>query len=326
MKTAQVVAVTIVSVASIPLMGRQFPNGEMQDASGSPSLSGSAGSQSPQTNAAGAGSASSPQSANAAAAHAYSLVVSEMRPVSGELEGKLNSQSAKPGDRVVVKTTQRMMTADGTEVPKGSRLLGHVTAAQAYTKGGANSQLRIAFDRAELHGGENVAIHSMIQSVAPPRREASDLGYGGAGAGIGSGPAMGNGPTMDGEAGAMGGGMGGRGGLGGSAGGLGGSGGGAMGSGAPAAGQVDTSADRTARGSGDATNPMAADIPASIPGPMYGVVQLSDSLAPRYTGFPGVMLQADASGAASGTLFAANQDIRLDAGTRVVLGIVATGN
>ncbi len=313
MNTAQVMAMAIVGVMSIPLMGRQFRNGEMQDASGSSSLSGSAGSQPPQANAPGRDPASGPQSANAAAAHAYSLVVSEMRPVSGELEGKLNSQSAKPGDRVIVKTTQRMMTADGTEIPKGSRLLGHVLAAQAYAKGGATSHLRIAFDRAELHGGGNVAIHCMIQSVAPPRREASDLGSGGAGVGMDSGPAMG------GEAGGMGGGMGGQSGMGRPA-------GGAMGNGAPAAGQVDTTVDTTAGGAANATNPMTAEIPASMPGPMYGVVQLSNSLAPRYTGFPGVMLQADASGAASGTLFAANQNIRLDTGTRVVLGIVATGN
>lgn len=318
MKTAQAVALAIVSVTSIPLVAWPFPIGEMQDATGSSSPSGSAGSHSPQANATGPGSATSQPSANAAAAHAYSLVVSEMRPVSGELEGKLNSQSAKPGDRVILKTTRSMMTADGTEIPKGSRLLGRIVAAQAYSKGGASSQLRIAFDRAELHGGASVAIHCMIQSVAPPRRETSDLGSGGLGAGMGSGPAMG------GEADAMGGmgapvDMGGQGGMGGPS-------AGARGVGVPSAGQVDTTVGTPAGGVANATNPMAANIPAVMPGPMYGVVQLSDSLAPRYTGFPGVMLQADASGAASGTLFAANQNIRLDAGTRVVLGIVATSN
>jgi hypothetical protein len=320
MKTAQVVALAIVSITNLPLMARPFPKGGTQDASGSPSLGGSAGAQSPQANPAGPGSATSQQNANAAAAHAYSLVVSEMRPVSGELEGKLNSQSAKPGDRVIVKTTQRMMTADGTEVPKGSLLLGHITAAQAYTKGASYAQMKIAFDGAELHGGGSIAIHSMIQTVAPSRRESSDIGYGGAGAGTGSEAGMGGGPAMGGEAGGMGGpdDMGGQRGMGGPAGGV-------RGAGGPAVGQVDTNVDTTVGRSGDAIDPMAASIPASMPGPMYGVVQLSDSLAPRYTGFPGVMLQADASGAASGTLFAANQNILLDAGTRVVLGIVATG-
>ena len=313
MKTAQMVAVALVGVASIPLMGRQPPNG-VQEAGGAPSLSG--GSQAPQANAAGTGTASSQQSASAAAAHAYSLVVSEMRAVSGELDGKLNSQSAKAGDQVMVKTTHTMMTADGTEVPKGSRVVGHVIAAQAYAKGGASAQLKIVFDRAELHGGGSVAIHCMIQTVAPARRETSDLGYGGgAGAGMGSGPAMGGGPGMGGDVGAMGGGMG-----------QGGMGQGGMGAGAPGAGQMGTGVDRTAGGAGDASNPMIADIPASLPGPMYGVAQLSDSLAPRYTGFPGLMVQADASGATSGTLFAVNRSIRLDEGTRVVLGIVALGN
>jgi hypothetical protein len=236
--------------------------------------------------------------------------------VSGQLEGKLNSQSAKAGEPVIVKTTQRMMTADGTEVPKGSRLLGRIAAAQAYTKGASYAQLKIAFDRAELHGGGSIAIHSMIQTIAPSHVGSGEMGYGGAGAGMGS-------PMAE-EAGAMDG-MGGPNDMGGQPG-LAGPVGGARGAGVPATGQVDTNVGGGGIGrSADETNPMAASIPASMPGPMYGVVQLSDSLAPRYTGFPGVMLQADASGAVSGTLFAANQDIRLDAGTRVVLGIVATG-
>lgn len=318
MKTAQVVALAMVSITSIPLMARPLPKGEMQEASGPPSLGGD--SPAPQATAAAPASATSRQSANAAAAHAYSLVVSEMRAVSGQLEGKLNTQSAKPGDPVMIKTTQRMMTTDGTEVPKGSRLLGHVTAAQAYMQGGAYAQLKIAFDHVELRGGGSLAIHSMIQAVAPPRQTTGDMGYGGAG--------MNAGPSMSGEAGSMGslGGIGGPDDVGGQRG-PGGPAGGPRGAGGvPSGGQVDPTINpNVGATTGRETNPMPASIPAPMPGPMSGVVQLSDSLAPRYTGFPGVMVQADASGAAAGILFAANQNIRFDAGTRVVLGIVATG-
>lgn len=310
MKTAQVVALAMVSITSIPLMARPFPSGEVQEASGPPSLGGGTGSPAPQATDAAPASATSRQSANAAAAHAYSLVVSEMRAVSGQLEGKLNTQSAKPGDPVMIKTTQRMMTTDGTEVPKGSRLLGHVTAAQAYTHGDAYARLKIAFDRVELHGGGSLAIHSMIQTVAPPRQSTGDMGYGGAGMGsapMGGDASMGSPDDMGGQRG------------------LGGPPVGARGADVPGAGQRDTTMDTTVGAMGREANPMPASVPASMPGPMYGVVQLSDSLAPRYTGFPGVMVQADASGAAAGILFAANQNIRFDAGTRVVLGIVATG-
>ena len=41
--------------------------------------------------------------------------------MSGELQDKLDSKTAKVGDSVVVKT------ADGTEIPKGTKLVGRVT-------------------------------------------------------------------------------------------------------------------------------------------------------------------------------------------------------
>lgn len=299
MKTAQLLVLALAGVVSVPLLAGQAANGTVQQAGAAPSLSDGAPTLEP--NALPPGSAS----ASAAAAHAFSLVVSEMRPVSGVLEGKLNSQTAHPGDRVIVKTTQSMVTADGTEVPKGSRLVGHVVAAQAYSNGAAVSQLRIVFDRAELRGGGNVPIHSMIQTIAPPGRVAGEQGYGGG---------MAGGPAMDAENAGPGDGMGG-GGMSGQ-GGIGAPGGAPMGS----AGVEDASMNEAS----DAAT-MTGGVPGSMGAPMYNVIQLSDSLAPRFTGFPGVMLQADASGASSGTLFAPSQSIRLNSGSRVILGIVATG-
>ena len=55
-----------------------------------------------------------------------------MSSVSGELEGKLDSKTAKVGDRVVLKTTEKVQTSDGTVIPRGSRLVGHVTQVQAH--------------------------------------------------------------------------------------------------------------------------------------------------------------------------------------------------
>ena len=57
--------------------------------------------------------------------------------------------------------------ADGTVIPKGSRLVGHVAQVQAHDKAHANSQMSIAFDRAELKGGQSFAIHSLIRGVSP---------------------------------------------------------------------------------------------------------------------------------------------------------------
>src|SRR5207302_10865893 len=55
-------------------------------------------------------------------------------------------------------------TADGTEIPKGTKLVGRVVGAQASTAGDT-SQVAVAFDHAELAGGQNVPIQSQIQSI-----------------------------------------------------------------------------------------------------------------------------------------------------------------
>src|SRR5579859_3072240 len=179
MKTAKWLAVAIIALASLPLMRSQQVNTQAQgDASAS-----AAGKQANQSTSAGAGANARPGHAGAAGSADSSTAAggglargsasgsgegsAEMRPVTGELEGKLDSKTAKAGDPVVLKTNQKMQTADGTVIPKGSRLVGHVTEVQAHEKGHAESQMGLAFDRAELKGGQSLPIHSMIQSIQP---------------------------------------------------------------------------------------------------------------------------------------------------------------
>src|SRR5579859_4985193 len=91
----------------------------------------------------------------------------QLQPISGELVSKLDSKSAKQGDSVVLKTSENAKTPDGTEIPKGSKLVGHVTNVQARGEGKENSQIAIQFDRAELKGGQTMPIESVIQSISP---------------------------------------------------------------------------------------------------------------------------------------------------------------
>lgn len=99
-----------------------------------------------------------------------------MSPVNGELVNKLDSKTAKNGDSVVVQTKTSVKTPDGTEIPKGSKLVGHVIAAQP-SQPGQNSQLVLQFDRVELKGGKTMPVHSQIQSISPPGGAASAGGY-----------------------------------------------------------------------------------------------------------------------------------------------------
>ena len=91
----------------------------------------------------------------------------DFRQVTGQLESKLDTKTAKAGDQVVLKTSEKIKTADGMVIPKGSRLIGHVTEVQAHSKQEAESRLALEFDRLEMRGGQSVAIHSMIESISP---------------------------------------------------------------------------------------------------------------------------------------------------------------
>lgn len=88
-----------------------------------------------------------------------------MSAVNGELVSKLDSKTAKPGDNVVVQTKGSVKTADGTEVPEGSKLVGHVLAVQASGEQAANSQLVLQLDHVELKGGQSLPVHSQIESI-----------------------------------------------------------------------------------------------------------------------------------------------------------------
>jgi hypothetical protein len=210
-----------------------------------------------------------------------------MSPVNGELLSKLDSKTAKTGDSVVVQTKSAVKTADGTEIPKGSKLVGHVLGAKP-SGPGENSQMVLQFDHIELKGGQNLPVHSQIQSIAPAGSEASTSGSGAM-----SGPPAG-GSSNPSPNGANGGSM-----ARGTPQSTGGDSGAAAGNGAPAAGTV---------------------------------VARTGNIAIATTSVPGVLLANNAPGQqdprmaqASSILLGAKQDIQLDGGTQMVLGVSAAG-
>ncbi len=318
MKSAKLFALSFLVFAAIPLTMAQEVNARAQQ-NASASVAGT------QVNdSVNAGANASPGHAQANAGAAGSAVVNgdranasassegsaEMRPVTGELEGKLDSKTARSGDPVVVKTTQKMKTADGTEIPKGTRLVGHVTEVQAHEKGHAESQMGLEFDRAELKGGQAMAIHSMIQSVQPnpsamaassvASEDALDTPMGGGAVGAGGG-AMASGR-------AGGGGL-----LGGTAGGV-----------ASATGRVGSDLGSTAGGAMRTTGNLGSGASANLAHGVGSTANGAGSLGARATGMPGVMLRGDAAGSASGVLSASNKNIHLDSGTQIVLGVAAS--
>jgi len=105
-----------------------------------------------------------------------------------ELTKSLDAQKAKPGDEVTAKVTEDVKSNGKVVVHKGSHLVGHVTEAQARSKDHAESTLGIAFDKAVLKGGQEMAFNGMVQAIAPPARGALS-GAGDESTMVGGGPA-----------------------------------------------------------------------------------------------------------------------------------------
>jgi hypothetical protein len=229
----------------------------------------------------------------------------QMRPIHGELVGKVDSKSAKAGDSVVLKTKETMRTADGTEIPKGSRIIGHVTSAQAHGSGHADSSMSLVFDRAELKNGQQMAIHSVIESITPPVSA-------GASSALESDDSLG-GPVGGGMR-AAGGGRAGSGLL-----------GGAAGATTAATGGGASNLNTTASGALRTTNGFASGATEGVHGGLRGMADATGSaagsLTAHATGIPGVMLAGSAAGSSSGTLTASRKNVHLDSGTEMVVGI-----
>lgn len=85
-----------------------------------------------------------------------------------ELAKSLDSRKLKPGDPVEARVVDQWRTADGTLVPPGSKVVGHVTESSARAKGDSQSQLGIAFDQIALKDGRKLPLKASIQALGPP--------------------------------------------------------------------------------------------------------------------------------------------------------------
>jgi hypothetical protein len=222
-----------------------------------------------------------------------------MSPVNCELVSKLDSKTAKTGDDVVVQTKASVKTADGTEIPKGSKLMGHVIAVQP-SGAGVNSQVVLQFDHIELKGGQSVAVHSQIQSISPPIGAASTSGADATAMGGSAMTAM-TAPPAGGTA-------------------------------SPAGANATNGGNRAgAVQQGTTAGDPGAVAPAGSGSPVAGtVVARNGQIAIQTTAIPGILLANNAPGQqdprmarASSILLGAKKDIQLDGGTQMVVGLSA---
>jgi hypothetical protein len=123
-------------------------------ASGNASASGSASVQNSQAN----GSLASGAAFNAA------------------LSSPIDSKKCKPGDTVTARSTEAAKSEGKTVIPKGSKLVGHVTQASARANGQSESSLGMVFDRAILKNGQEIPLSAGIQAIAAAQSSVSAAG------------------------------------------------------------------------------------------------------------------------------------------------------
>lgn len=118
--------------------------------------------------AAQASAAGSESGSAAAQAGRASASAAQATGVSAELTKSIDSKNAKVGDQVFAKTTSEARLADGTRLPKGSKLLGHVTEVEPHSKQNRDSHLAFCFDHAVLKDGHEVPLNAMVHAIAAP--------------------------------------------------------------------------------------------------------------------------------------------------------------
>ena len=99
-----------------------------------------------------------PGSLNAGLASGTAFNASLTQPV--------DAKKAKPGDRVEARTAESVKSERKTVLPKGTKLVGHITQASARAKGDSQSALTITFDHAILKDGSEVPLNVNIQALA----------------------------------------------------------------------------------------------------------------------------------------------------------------
>jgi len=91
--------------------------------------------------------------------------------IAAQLEHSLDARNAKPGDRVVLKTVSAIKQNGETIVPKGARLIGHVTEVQQQSKSNAESRIGVLFDQLRT-GSTETPITASIVSITQARTQA----------------------------------------------------------------------------------------------------------------------------------------------------------
>ncbi len=252
------------------------------------------GSKQANGSASGNGSGSASASTNSVAS-----ALGSGTNIQAELTKSLDAKKAKAGDEVTAKVTQDVRSNGQVVIHKGSRLIGHVTEAKARSKEDSESRLGLAFDRAVLKNGEQVALGAAVQALAPPASAAASA-VNSDSLGVGGGMPAGGGAARSGEGGGT---------LGGVAGG--------------ATSTVGSTVGAAGNTAGSVTNSTTGSVGSTVGGATGTAANGAlNSTSHGVVGMQGVNLSSATSGnATASVLSSTTQNVKLDSGTQMLLQV-----
>lgn len=146
-------------------------------------------STSVQADKSGASASSNNSSSTSANAGHSSASLAGGTAMNATLSQPIDVKKNKPGDQVTAKTTEATKSEGKVVIPKGAKLVGHVTECKQRSKEEKESALGIVFDKAILKNGEEIPLNVTINALAATQSAASssiggdDLSAGGAASG-----------------------------------------------------------------------------------------------------------------------------------------------
>src|SRR4029077_775244 len=142
------------------------PGSAVYAQTGAQASSTASGSTSVQADKSGAAASSSTSTSTSAKAGHSSASLSGGTAMNATLSQPVDAKKNKPGDPVTAATTDPTKSEGIVVIPKGSKLIGHVTECKQRNKEEKESALGIVFDRAVLKNGEEIPLNVTIRALA----------------------------------------------------------------------------------------------------------------------------------------------------------------
>ena len=92
-----------------------------------------------------------------------------------ELTKSVNTKKVQTGDVIRADVTQDVLVHGQIIIPRGSKLIGHITEAKIRSQSDKESLLGLIFDKVLLKGGREIDFNGTVGALAPPAPMNTDL-------------------------------------------------------------------------------------------------------------------------------------------------------